>query len=64
VVGNLFYSSRRTILLAAILLLTSASGCQMFNSENWDLNGLRDPRAVDIDNRLEGGNRPIVVNPF
>jgi hypothetical protein len=64
VFGSFSYLSRCLILMAAILLPTLAGGCAMFNSETWDLNFLRDPRAVDIDNRLEGGNRPIVVNPF
>jgi hypothetical protein len=64
VVRTFSYFSRWLVLVAATMSLISASGCAMFNSENWDLDFLRDPRAVDIDNRLEDGNRPIVVNPF
>jgi hypothetical protein len=48
---------------AILVLLASAGGCAMFNSENWNFDALRDDRAVDIDHRLEG-TKPIVVNPF
>ncbi len=62
---GLFHFSRHPWLLAAVLILPFfASGCATaLNSENWNLNALRDDRAVDIDKRLEG-NKPIVVNPF
>jgi hypothetical protein len=44
------------------LLLTS--GCAtIFDGETWDLNRLRDDRAVDIDKRLQA-TQPNVPNPF
>jgi hypothetical protein len=55
--------SRRLALLAAILLPLLSGGCNMFNRDDWDINRLRDDRAVDIDQRLDGG-KPIVENPF
>ena len=62
--GNIFYFSRRKWLVAAALfLLVAAGGCAMFDSDNWNVDALRDDRAVDIDHRLEG-TKPIVVNPF
>ncbi len=41
---------RARIVLAACLLL--ASGCSAWRTPTFDLNRLRDPRAVDIDQRL------------
>lgn len=38
------------IVLAACLLL--ASGCATWRTPTFDVNRLRDPRAVDIDQRL------------
>lgn len=60
-----FHFSCRFACLAVVLAaLATSSGCAaFFNSENWNLNALRDDRAVDIDRRLEG-TKPIVVNPF
>jgi len=38
------------LLLAACLL--SAGGCAKWKTSTFDLNRLRDPRAIDIDGRL------------
>jgi hypothetical protein len=59
-----FYFSRRLCCVAAALVLLVASGCAMlFERNKWDLNRLRDDRAVDIDKRLET-TQPDVPNPF
>jgi hypothetical protein len=58
------YSNRRALCLAVILAVPlSATGCTLWNKDRWDLNQLRDERAVDIDQRLER-NETIVKNPF
>jgi hypothetical protein len=50
--------------LAAVLIFVASSvGCSTWNLDRYNLNTLRDDRAVDIDQRLEG-SKPIVVNPF
>jgi len=54
------------ISLAVILLpLAAGGGCAFWNSHKPDLNleKYRDPRAADIDRRLEKAT-PIVQNPF
>jgi hypothetical protein len=48
---------------AILVLLATASGCASWKLEDFNLNRLRDERAVDIDHRLEI-SKPIVVNPF
>jgi hypothetical protein len=61
---NRLHSNRRALCLAAILSLPIfATGCTLWNKSTWDLNQLRDERAVDIDQRLEQ-NKTIVKNPF
>jgi hypothetical protein len=61
---NHIHSNRRTLCLAVILVLPLlATGCTLWNKDRWDLNQLRDERAVDIDQRLER-NQTIVKNPF
>lgn len=45
------------------MLLVSTSGCALFHKETWDINRYRDPRAADIDHRLDR-SEPIVKNPF
>jgi hypothetical protein len=50
--------------VAAVLVLLVSSGCAtLFDREKWDLNRLRDDRAVDIDKRLTT-TQPDVPNPF
>jgi hypothetical protein len=46
-----------------MLLLCQLGGCAAWNRDFWNLNELRDERAVDIDHRLNTGE-PIVKNPF
>jgi hypothetical protein len=59
-----FHFSRRICYVAAVLLLFLTGGCAtVFNRETWDLNRLRDDRAVDIDKRLMT-TQPNVPNPF
>jgi hypothetical protein len=60
----LIYLTRRLACLA-VLLLPLASGCALWkwNKADWTLENYRDPRAVDIDHRLDKpGN--AVQNPF
>ncbi len=58
------HSNCRKPFLAAILgTVAFTGGCARWSLEDFSLNKLRDDRAVDIDNRLEG-TKPIVVNPF
>jgi hypothetical protein len=50
--------------LAAIASLPIlAGGCAMWNQDRWNLDRLRDERAVEIEQRLER-TEPIVKNPF
>lgn len=49
--------------MAAALASVTAAGCAAWNLDRFSLNTLRDDRAVDIDQRLEG-TKPIVANPF
>ena len=63
---RLFHFTHRLLLLAAIVLpLTTSCGCAFWdwNKADWNLERYRDPRASDIDRRLEK-NTPIVQNPF
>ncbi len=59
----LHFNRRLGCVAVVLLLLVSAGGCASWNLERFNLNRLRDDRAVDIDNRLEG-SKPIVANPF
>jgi hypothetical protein len=45
------------------LLLPTAAGCTLWDRHRWNLDRLRDDRAVDIDHRLDQAE-PIVQNPF
>jgi hypothetical protein len=49
--------------MAAIFASLATAGCASWNLNRLNINELRDDRAVDIDQRLEG-SKPIVVNPF
>jgi hypothetical protein len=49
--------------LYLVALLVPLSGCARWDSEKWNLDQLRDERAVDIDQRLST-REPIVKNPF
>jgi len=49
--------------MAAALACVATAGCATWNLDRFHPNQLRDDRAVDIDQRLEG-TKPIVVNPF
>jgi hypothetical protein len=49
--------------MAAVIACLTTAGCASWNLNRFSLNELRDDRAVDIDQRLEG-SKPIVVNPF
>jgi hypothetical protein len=59
-----YHLTRRMLWLAA-LLLPLASGCAMWkwNKADWTLENYRDPRAADIDRRLEKPDASI-KNPF
>jgi hypothetical protein len=58
------YLTRRTLCLAALLLLPAATGgCALWNKDVWNPNHYRDPRAVDIDRRLDNAE-PLVKSPF
>jgi hypothetical protein len=48
-----------------LLPLVSAGGCALWNWNKaaWNLENYRDPRAADIDHRLDKAE-PIVKNPF
>ena len=60
----LIYLTRRLACLA-VLLLPLASGCALWNwnKADWTLENYRDPRAVDIDHRLDKPGT-AVQNPF
>ena len=59
-----FHLTCRVGCLAAILiLLGSVSGCAMWDRDRWNIDRLRDDRAVEIDHRLKGAD-PAVQNPF
>jgi hypothetical protein len=60
----LFHLTRRLACLA-VLLLPLASGCALWNwnKADWTLENYRDPRAVDIDHRLDKPGT-AVQNPF
>jgi hypothetical protein len=45
------------------LPLVFTGGCALFYKETWDISRYRDPRAADIDHRLDR-SEPIVKNPF
>jgi hypothetical protein len=58
------YSNLRTVLWAVItLLIAPLAGCVLFHKDTWNLDRLRDERAVDIERRLER-KEPIVKDPF
>jgi hypothetical protein len=59
------YFTRRVLWLAVLLLPVAAGGCAFWdwNKADWNLENYRDPRAVDIDHRLEKP-APVVKNPF
>jgi hypothetical protein len=48
---------------ATLLLVSLAGGCAAWDAQRWSLDGLRDERAVEIDERLSS-DEPIVDNPF
>jgi hypothetical protein len=59
-----FHLTHRICCLAAVLMpVAFAGGCALWNKELLDPNHYRDPRAVDIDDRLQK-DVPIVKNPF
>jgi hypothetical protein len=60
---RLYSTYARRFLAATLLLALPTAGCALSKPEMWDLNRLRDERAVDIDHRLDQ-NEPIVRNPF
>ena len=45
---------QRIVRLSLTVCLLAACGCSSWRTPNLNLNGLRDPRAVDIDSRLAG----------
>ncbi|WP_425395071.1 hypothetical protein [Aeoliella sp.] len=45
---------KRLVRLSVAVCLLLASGCTSWKVPKLDMNRLRDPRAVDIDNRLTG----------
>lgn len=48
----MFHQRLVRLSIAACLLL--ASGCSSWRAPKFSLDGLRDPRAVDVDSRLSG----------
>jgi hypothetical protein len=44
-------------------VLGPLTGCAMWDKDRWNVDRLRDERAVDIDQRLSN-DEPIVKNPF
>jgi hypothetical protein len=58
-----FHSICRTACLAAVLTALATTGCATWSLDRFNVNQLRDDRAVDIDHRLEGA-RPLEVSPF
>jgi hypothetical protein len=46
-----------------VLLLSQLAGCAAWNRDFWNLNKLRDERAVEIDHRLDNAESPV-KNPF
>jgi hypothetical protein len=46
-----------------ILLAPLFAGCSMWNAERWNINRLRDERAMDIEDNLSR-KEPIVADPF
>jgi hypothetical protein len=58
-----FHFSSRGLCLAAVLLLSQLAGCAAWNRDFWNLNALRDERAVEIDHRLDNAESPV-KNPF
>jgi hypothetical protein len=59
-----FHFTRRLCTLAVLLLpFISAGGCALWNKDMLNPEHYRDPRAVDIDHRLEKAE-PFVKNPF
>ena len=59
------YFTRRVMWLAVFLLPVASGGCALWNwnKADWNLENYRDPRAVDIDHRLEKP-APAVKHPF
>jgi len=50
--------------MAAIMpLLIVCGGCTMWDQDAWNLDRLRDERAVDIEQRLSS-DEPVVESPF
>ncbi|MEX2308020.1 MAG: hypothetical protein WD738_10530 [Pirellulales bacterium] len=46
-----------------LLSLVFESGCAQWDRDRWNIERLRDERAVDIDHRLDQA-APPVQNPF
>jgi hypothetical protein len=62
-VRDCHHLSRRFLILAAVLLLCPAGGCAVWDRDFWNLNALRDERAVEIDHRLDNAESPV-KSPF
>jgi hypothetical protein len=60
---HIHFTHRICCLAAMLLPLLSTGGCALWNKDLLDPNHYRDPRAVDIDNRLEKSDA-FVKNPF
>jgi hypothetical protein len=61
---HIVHFTRRVAWLAAVLVpLASAGGCALMNQDLWNPDHYRDPRAVDIDHRLDKPV-PTAKNPF
>jgi hypothetical protein len=61
--SSLHFTHRVAYLAALLLPLTSGCALWNWNKADWNLENYRDPRAVDIDHRLEKPTA-LVKNPF
>ncbi|MEM6798753.1 MAG: hypothetical protein AAF589_04495 [Planctomycetota bacterium] len=53
----------RFCLLATLATLLPSAGCTAWQTRNWDLDQLRDPRATSLEERLDN-RAPAVTSPF
>ena len=54
---------RAACVAAALTTVISLGGCAAWKADRWNIDSLRDQRAVEVDQRLSR-DRTIVENPF